>query len=186
MPSARAMPRGVAAFQALAQMRQRGERQLARRGVARHRRMRGKKHRDAASAVVEIRAEADELENLGIAEPVEADPGGARSAANGVTRHFRGDVVGFGGERCFGAARAAHAPARRAGGAAAAPAAAFGVTELVFSRMTSICQAISRFIEVLQTRARRDPVPESRRCGRQCRPRRQSRRHRLVKRNAAR
>src|ERR1700733_11607854 len=54
-------PRGVAAFQVFAQIRQRGERQLPRSGVARDRGMRGKKHRDAAIAVVEIRAETDEL-----------------------------------------------------------------------------------------------------------------------------
>ena len=79
-------------------MRERGERELARRRVARYRGMRGEKDGDAGRAVIEIGAEADELKHFGVAEPVEPDPGRARAAANGMRGDFVGDLAGFGHE----------------------------------------------------------------------------------------
>ncbi len=121
-----------------------GARQLRRCLAAGHRRMRGEKQRDAANAVVKIGAEADELEHFGIAEPVEPDPGRARTAANGVTRQLRGDPVGFGDEIRWPLRR--HDRYRqniRRRVATPRAAARLGKIELVFSRMTSICQAMS-------------------------------------------
>ena len=57
---------------------------------------------DAANAVVEVWTEADELRKLGIAQPIETDPGDARAAAYGVMRQFRRDPIGFGAESRFG------------------------------------------------------------------------------------
>lgn len=111
----------------------------------------GEKQRDAGSAVVKVGAEADELENLRIAEPVEPDPRGARSAAYGIARQFRGDLAGFGPEILLFVA----APIGEfsSDGSATATDGA-----LVFSRITSICQAISfspRFC--MRSRARAKP-----------------------------
>src|SRR5579862_7450844 len=92
----------VAAFQILAQLRQARIGQVGRSCVAGHRRVGAKKDADAANAVVEIRAEADELGKLGIAQPIETDPGDARAAAYGVIRQLRRDPVGFGDEGFFG------------------------------------------------------------------------------------
>ena len=60
--------------------------------------MRREKERNARYAVVEIGPKAGELERIGIAEPVEADPGGARSSPDGVRGNFAGNFVGLGGE----------------------------------------------------------------------------------------
>ena len=70
----------------------------ARRLASRRRRMGGEKQRDAADAVVEIGAERHELDDLGISEPVEPDPGRDRTLADGVSRELCGDLVGFGQE----------------------------------------------------------------------------------------
>ena len=103
--------RRVAAFQVLRRCDRSGQREFA-GGLAGHRGVRGEKNRNAGNAVVEVRAQADELENLGIAEPVETDPGGARSAANGGRGQFGGDPVGFGDENlAVGRSRAAFAAA---------------------------------------------------------------------------
>ena len=94
--------RGIAAFQVLAQMGECRERKFAGRLMPGHRGMRGEENGDAAGAVVKVGAETDELKDFGIAEPVEADPGGARTAANGALGYFRGDLIGFGTEQCLG------------------------------------------------------------------------------------
>ena len=136
-------PRRIAAFQILAQLRQPGISKLGRSFVAGHRRMGRKKHADAANAVVEVRAEAYELGKLGVAQPIETDPGDARAAAYGVMRQLRRDPIGLGDEGLFG---------RRDCGVfgvqflAAPPLWARSIEgiEFVFSRMTWACQAISR------------------------------------------
>src|SRR5229473_2419575 len=70
-------------------------RELPRRLALPRRRVGGEKKRDAAEAVVEIDTERHELGNLGIAQPVETDPGRARTLADGMSRKLRGDLVGF-------------------------------------------------------------------------------------------
>ena len=57
--------------------------------------MGGKKQRDPGRAIVEIRAETDELKNLSIAKPIKADPSGAGSTPNSKTRHFARDPVSW-------------------------------------------------------------------------------------------
>src|SRR5262245_37866732 len=57
--------------------------------------MRAKEQCDSSCAIVEIRAKADELEHLRIAEPVQSDPCRAATAADRVPRQFGRDLVGF-------------------------------------------------------------------------------------------
>ena len=103
--------------------------------------MRGEKERNAGDAVVEIGTEAYELEDLGVAQPVETDPGGARPAADGMAGNLFGDPVGFRDED-FLRRRAGRIGASMSSARHRLPAPAFA-TELVFSLMTSTCQAIS-------------------------------------------
>src|SRR5689334_11237294 len=63
--------------------------------------MRGKEQGNSSCPIVEIRAEANELEHIGVAEPIEADPGGAAAAANRVLPQFASDLVGFSLEQCL-------------------------------------------------------------------------------------
>jgi hypothetical protein len=79
----------------LAQISNRGQRKLFGRLASRNRRMRSEKDRNAANAVIEIRADGDEIGNLGIAQPVESDPRGTRSTADRETGELCRDLIGF-------------------------------------------------------------------------------------------
>ena len=155
MPSERAKRARVAALEVLAQVRNAGERQFAGRLGAGRCRMRGEKNRDAGRAVVEVGTRGDELGNFGIAQPVEPDPGGGRAAANGVAGTISAAILSASAMKaCFdGSARSLNRAARLWPAFAAAP--PLGSTELVFSRITSICQAISWSSKfVMRSRAR--------------------------------
>ena len=80
-------------------MRHRRQRKLARRFAPSYGGVSREKERDSRNAVVEVRAETNELKDLGVPQPIKANPGGARAAANGVTRQFFGDLVGLPGEK---------------------------------------------------------------------------------------
>src|SRR5580698_5435941 len=58
--------------------------------------MRGKKDRNSRVAVVKSLIQANELKDLRVAQPVEADPGGARATPNCVPGQFSGNPVRFG------------------------------------------------------------------------------------------
>jgi hypothetical protein len=58
--------------------------------------MRGKKDRNSRVAVVKALVKADELKDLGVAQPVEADPGGARATPNRIPGQFFGNPIGLG------------------------------------------------------------------------------------------
>ena len=90
---------GIAAFQILAQMRQRRAREFGGWRVPGHGGMGGEKNGDPRSAVIKIGTETNELEDIRIAKPIEPDPGRARSAADGAFGNFAGDLVGFGEEQ---------------------------------------------------------------------------------------
>src|SRR6185369_11794211 len=55
----------------------------------------GQKKGKTSRAVVQIEPQRYELEHLGIAKPVESDPGGGRTASDGITREFVGDPLGL-------------------------------------------------------------------------------------------
>ena len=63
--------------------------------------MRGQKERNAGDAVVEFGTQAYELEDFGVAQPIEPDPGRARPAANGLPADLCGDPVSFRREDFF-------------------------------------------------------------------------------------
>ena len=120
-----------------------GQRKFARRLAPRHRCMRSEKDRNAGNAIVEVWTQAYELENLGVSQPVETNPGGARPSANCMTGQLVGDLVGFRDENLL-RRRDSHVRARRLFQLhAVAVGPADLETEFVFCLMTSICQAIS-------------------------------------------
>ena len=97
--------RRVPVLQLPAQMAERGERKLGGRRVLGHRRMRRQENRDPGYAVVEIRPERRELEDLGIPHPVEADPCSGPAPANGMLGYLGRDPIGFRGESRAGGHR---------------------------------------------------------------------------------
>ena len=152
-----------------------------------HRRVRSKKHRNARNAVVELGAQTYELGNLEVSQPVETDPSGARSRGEwrAATAHRRSCRLRRRKSPLFGATAASERKGSFGSALIAGDPRSFEI-ELVFCRMTSICQAISCSSKLLNASSSAIQARGRLRSGSKHRSHRASRCRRWATRNAAR
>ena len=138
-------------------MCERRQREFLQSFVPRHRRVGGEKDRNAGNTVVEIGSQGTSWGTSDL-QPVKTDPGGARAAANGVRASSSATLLAsaikfplLGATTASGRKGCQLATPRRRGDLE---------IELVFCRMTSICQA-SSCSSKLGPEPGRDPCPRS-------------------------
>src|SRR5262249_49032851 len=90
--------RGIAAFQIFSQLGDGRAGEFGRRLMTGDGRMPREKQCNARYTIVEVGPETNELENFGVAKPVQSDPGSARPFADRATRQGFGDPVGLANE----------------------------------------------------------------------------------------